>query len=216
MNAHSGRSDVMSSGLTTEKLVKAINIMSEKMASSTEELNKLDNRIGDGDIGITMKNGFKAIQEKTKEFPEDIGMTFMMCAHAFTSTRTSSFATLFATGLMAAAKETKGLQEVPFEQIPRILDAAIEKMALRGKSNLGEKTVLDELAAIRDALKNAEPGQSLLQLADNAGAQALKDFRERPCKQGRARIFGERTVGVDDPGMVVIRLLVSSLTEAKK
>jgi len=212
----SGKLDAMSSDLTTKKLARAIIIMSDKMASSAEELNRLDNLIGDGDIGITMKNGFYAMQEKAKEFPEDIGMAFMMCAQAFTSSRASSFATLFATGLMSAAKETKGMTRIPNNRIPNILDAVIEKMALRGKSKLGEKTVLDELAAIRDALRNAEQTQSLLEIADNAAEKAMDKFRDRPCKQGRARIFGERTIGVDDPGMNVIRLLVQSLKETQK
>ncbi|HEX37450.1 MAG TPA: DAK2 domain-containing protein [Candidatus Cloacimonetes bacterium] len=206
----------MSSGFTTEKLIQTINIMAAKMVKSSEELNQLDNLIGDGDIGITMKNGFRAMQEKTAQFPEDVGSAFMMCAQAFTSSRASSFATLFATGLMAAAKETKGMTEVPYNQIPKLLDAAIEKMALRGKSNLGDKTVLDEMAAIRGAIREAESDQSLIETVDNAAEKALHDFKNRPCRQGRARIFGDRTIGIDDPGMVVIRLLVQSLRDAEK
>jgi len=204
----------MSSGLTTQKLITAINMMAAKMDSCADELNRLDNQIGDGDIGITMKTGFKAIQEKAQEFPEDLGIAFMMCAQAFTGTRASSFATLFATGLMAAAKETKGMENVPYDFIPDILDAAIEKMAQRGKSYLGEKTVLDELAGIRDALKNPERDQSFLYIADRAAKQTLDDFRNRPCKQGRARIFGDKTIGIDDPGMVVIFKLVECLHES--
>lgn len=187
--------------------------MADKMEKSADELNKRDNFIGDGDIGITMKNGFSAIMTKTPEFPDDVGMSFMMCAQAFTSTRASSFATLFATGLMAAAKETKNMSEVPWERLPHILDVVIEKMALRGKSKLGDKTVLDELAGIRDALKDADNKHTLLETVDKAATQTLDHFRELPCKQGRARIFGNKTIGVDDPGMVVIRLLVESLKE---
>jgi len=212
-NVPSGRSDAMSNGLTTQKLITAINMMAAKMDSYADELNRLDNQIGDGDIGITMKTGFKAIQEKASEFSEDLGKAFMMCAQAFTSSRASSFATLFATGLMAAGKETQGMENVPYDLIPNILDAAIEKMSQRGKSELGDKTVLDELAGIRDALKNPGRGQSLLYIADKAAKQTLDDFRNRPCKQGRARIFGKKTIGIDDPGMVVIRLLVKSLNE---
>jgi len=201
----------MSSGLTTQKLITAINMMAAKMDSCADELNRLDNQIGDGDIGITMKTGFKAIKEKTLEFPDDVGMAFMMCAQAFTGTRASSFATLFATGLMAAAKETKGMTEISWDNLPLILGAVIEKMAQRGKSCLGEKTVLDELEGIRDALNDADNNCTLLEIADRAAIQTLDDFRELPCKQGRARIFGNKTIGVDDPGMVVIRLLVESL-----
>jgi len=65
VNVLSGRLDAMSSGLTTHKLITAIKIMADKMEKSADELNKLDNLIGDGDIGITMVTG----SEQCSRFP---------------------------------------------------------------------------------------------------------------------------------------------------
>jgi len=45
--------------------------------------------------------------------------------------------------------------------------------------------------------------------------KALDEFRGLPCKQGRARIYGKKTIGIDDPGMVVVRKLVEGLKEAR-
>ncbi|MDP8227198.1 MAG: dihydroxyacetone kinase subunit L [Candidatus Celaenobacter polaris] len=187
--------------------------MASKMESCADELNSLDNQIGDGDIGITMVTGFRAMLEVSAELPDDIGMALMKCAHAFTGTRASSFATLFATGIMAAAKEVQGKKEVAWQYLPQILEHSIEKMAQRGKSKLGDKTVLDELAAIQKALVGIEDPNALLETADRAAAKALDEFRELPCKQGRARIYGNKTVGINDPGMVVVRELVKGLKE---
>ncbi len=39
----------------------------------------------------------------------------------------------------------------------------------------------------------------------------LAEFRDRPFRQGRARIFGEKGLGRDDPGMVAFRRIVESL-----
>ncbi len=204
----------MNNGLTTDILKSAITIMASKMESCADELNTLDNQIGDGDIGITMVTGFRAMIEVSADLPEDVGMALMKCAQAFTGTRASSFATLFATGIMATAKEVKGKKEVAWQHLPQILEQSIEKMAQRGKSKLGDKTVLDELAAIQKALIGIVDPDALLEAADLASAHALDEFRGLPCKQGRARIYGNKTVGVDDPGMVVIRRLVESLKEA--
>ena len=204
----------MHNGLTTDILKSAITIMASKMESCADELNTLDNQIGDGDIGITMVTGFRAMLEVSADLPEDVGMALMKCAQAFTGTRASSFATLFATGIMAAAKEAKGKNEVPWQHLSQLLKLSIEKMAQRGRSRLGEKTVLDELAAIQKAIVGIENPKALLEAADLASAHALDEFRELPCKQGRARIYGNRTVGIDDPGMVVVRRLVESLKEA--
>jgi phosphoenolpyruvate---glycerone phosphotransferase subunit DhaL len=41
--------------------------------------------------------------------------------------------------------------------------------------------------------------------------RTLNEFREKPAKVGRARIFGERTIGMDDPGMVALRVMVNAL-----
>ena len=205
----------MSSGLTTHKLITAIKIMADKMEKSADELNKLDNLIGDGDIGITMVTGFRATLEVSGELPDDVGMALMKCAQAFTGTRASSFATLFATGIMAAAKEVKSKNKVDWKHLPQILEQSIEKMAHRGKSKLGDKTVLDELAAIQKALVGIEDTNALLEAADRAAAKALDEFRGLPCKQGRARIYGKKTIGIDDPGMVVVRKLVEGLKEAR-
>jgi len=103
--------------------------MADKMEKSADELNKLDNLIGDGDIGITMVTGFRAMLEVSGELPDDVGMALMKCAQAFTGTRASSFATLFATGIMAAAKEVKSKNKVDWKHLPQILEQSIEKMA---------------------------------------------------------------------------------------
>ena len=187
--------------------------MARKMESCANELNTLDNQIGDGDIGITMVTGFRAMLEVSADLPEDVGMALMRCAQAFTGTRASSFATLFATGIIAAAKEVKGKTEVPWQHLPKLLEQSIEKMAKRGRSKPGEKTVLDELAAIQKAIVGIENPKAILEAADLASAHAPDEFRGLPCKQGRARIYGNKTVGIDDPGMVVIRRLVESLKE---
>ena len=204
----------MHNGLTTDVLRWAISSMATKMESCANELNALDNQIGDGDIGITMVTGFRAMLEVSADLPEDVGMALLKCAQAFTGTRASSFATLFATGIMAAAKEVKGKKEVAWKHLPQILEQSIEKMAHRGKSKLGDKTVLDELAAIQKAIIGIVDPDALLEAADMATVRALDEFRGLTCKQGRARIYGNKTVGIDDPGMVVVRKLVEGLKEA--
>ena len=69
VNAPSGRLVLMHNGLTTDVLRWAISSMATKMESCAEELNALDNQIGDGDIGITMVTGFRAMLEVSAELP---------------------------------------------------------------------------------------------------------------------------------------------------
>ena len=197
--------------LTTPTLQQAIGRVADKMEACADELNALDNAIGDGDIGITMATGGRALREVSCGLPDDVGMALLKCAQAFTGKRGSSFGTLFATGLMAAAKQAKGRTAVPWAEVSSLVGSAVDKMSQRGRSQLGEKTVLDALDAIRDALDEISDPAAMLAAAQRAVGDALDDFRDKPCKQGRARIFGDKTIGIDDPGMVVIMRVVEGM-----
>jgi dihydroxyacetone kinase-like protein len=84
-------------------------------------------------------------------------------------------------------------------------------MAARGKSQLGDKTVLDAVEAARAATANiGEPGK-LASATTQAVRAATAEFRMKPFKQGRARIWGERGIGMEDPGMVAFQYMVESL-----
>lgn len=176
-----------------------------------ERLTSLDGLIGDGDLGITLLKAFRELDRIKDSWPDDLGQAFMQAAQAVSKVSSSSFGTLFATSLMAAAKHTKGTTEAAWSDVPPILDKAVEAMMARGKASLGDKTVLDTVAAAsREAAGKDDPAALLAAL--KAGAQsALDEFRDKPNKIGRARIFAERTVGMDDPGMVAFKVMLDGL-----
>ncbi len=181
------------------------------MVDCQDELNTLDGKLGDGDLGITMTTGFDELQLASPGLPEDVGMALFACAQAFVKTRASSYGTLLATGLMSAAKETKGEIVVPWSRMSDLLQGAIDKMGQRGKSELGDKTVLDALEAVRQATAGLDDPTQMLQAADEAVGEAIEVFKEQPSRQGRARMFGNKSVGLYDPGMVVIKRMLESL-----
>ncbi|MBK6601009.1 MAG: DAK2 domain-containing protein [Betaproteobacteria bacterium] len=129
-----------------------------------------------------------------------------------TKVASSSFGTLLATSLMAAAKATKGQTAVPWsELLSKLLDDALAAMMARGKANLGEKTVLDAVAACAGAVKGVDDPAAQRAKAVAAVDAALREFHGRPCMVGRARIFGDKTIGMDDPGMGAVRTMLGAL-----
>jgi len=204
----------MAGGLTADLLRAGLTRVAKKMEVCADELNRLDGQLGDGDIGVTMVEGCRAVVQVLPDLPDDVGMALMKCAQAFVGSRASSFGTLLATGLMSAAKACKGRTEVPWSQIPSLLEGAVRAMAQRGKSALGQKTVLDSLDAIRAATEGLDDPEALLNAAHKAAGETLERFRDQPAKQGRARIFGEKSVGLDDPGQMVIQRILDGLREA--
>ena len=179
------------------------------LESSAEELNGLDAQLGDGDLGVTMVRGSRQLLEIREELPDDWGMALLKCAQAFTKTSGSSYGTILATGLMAMAKQKKGQAEMDAAEWAGLLKLALEAMQQRGKAELGQKTVLDPLSAAQKKLESA-PEVSLPDLIVVV-QQTIDDFRDKPCQIGRARIFQDKSIGLDDPGMVAFKRLLEGL-----
>lgn len=197
--------------ITTDSVKSAITRIANCMEESADELNSADGLLGDGDLGITMIRGFRQIMEIRDSLPDDIGMALFQCAKAFTKTSGSSFGTLLATGLMAVAKVKKGQMDIHNEEISNLLGVALEAMKERGKANLGDKTVLDVLDAASMASKNKTTGTEILSDINEAIRKTIDDFRDRESKVGRARIFSEKSIGLDDPGMLAFQRMFEAI-----
>ena len=183
--------------------------LAEHLESSSEELNGLDAKLGDGDLGVTMVRGSRQLLEIREELPDDWGMALLKCAQAFTKTSGSSYGTILATGLMAMAKQKKGQAKMDSSEWAGLLKVALEAMQHRGKAKLGQKTVLDPLSAAQKKLES-DPETGLLDLIEVV-QQTIDEFRDKPCQIGRARIFQDKSIGLDDPGMVAFKRLLEGI-----
>ena len=198
--------------ITTDSIKSAATKIAQLMEESADELNAADGLLGDGDLGITMVRGFREIIEVRDSLPDDVGMALFQCAKAFTKSSGSSYGTLLATGLMSVAKKKKGQQEIQVEEISALLNDALDAMKQRGKAELGDKTVLDVIAASSQAAKDQSDGSSVLKAINDAVTSTIDEFRSRQSKIGRARIFSEKSIGLDDPGMLAFRKMLKALS----
>lgn len=197
--------------ITIIEIREAIASIRDAVQRASEDLSARDGQLGDGDLGITLEKAFNRLTEIAPTLPDDLGKAFAAAAAAVTKVSSSSFGTLIATGLMAAAKQTIGKTELQPEAVSPILKAACQKMSERGSAALGDKTVLDTVDAAAQALESnpADPAGAVIAAVD----QTIALFRDRQSKIGRARIFADRSVGLDDPGMVAFRVMVGALQE---
>ncbi|MCD1645594.1 dihydroxyacetone kinase subunit L [Aurantimonas coralicida] len=187
----------------------ALTRVATKAAAFADELNAADGQLGDGDLGITVSRGFAEAAEAT--LPEDMGMALLECAKAFQRVSASSYGTLLATGFMAAAKSAKGSHAIEPENLAGLIAAARDAMMARGKGNLGDKTVLDSLDRVAGALDGVPP-DLMAGAALDAARDTLLDFRGRPCKLGRARMFAEKSAELDDPGQLALLRIIEAAT----
>lgn len=173
------------------------------------ELNELDGQLGDGDLGITLRSAFQALALHADEMPESLGDALISCAAKVAEVSSSSFGTLMATALIGVGKQVGAKRSIEWTELPDLLDAAQQRMMARGKAAPGDKTVLDVIASAVVALRGSQSADEAARAVPAAIERTIVDFRGKPNKAGRARIFAERSVGMDDPGMVAFRVMVA-------
>ncbi|MEM8821963.1 MAG: dihydroxyacetone kinase subunit L [Pseudomonadota bacterium] len=194
-------------------LVAGLERLGAAMERDFDLLNSADGALGDGDLGVTMTRGMRAISEQAEALPEDLGQALLACAQAFTKSSGSSYGTLLATGIMAIAKEVKGRSGIEAGEVSALVAAARDKMQARGKAELGGKTVLDSLDAVAQATDGVSDPAALADAAAASANDVLEKFRGERATVGRARIFGDKSVGLDDPGMLAMSRIVAALAD---
>jgi dihydroxyacetone kinase-like protein len=84
---------------------------------------------------------------------------------------------------------------------------AVDAVAARGKSQQGQKTMLDVLYPVADALSAGTPPAAIIALAHSA-AEATKPMK---AIRGRASFLGDRSIGHVDPGARSSALLIDAV-----
>jgi len=190
--------------LNKEVLITIFKKLLEQAKNSYNEFNTVDGKIGDGDLGITIRSGLEEINNNIAKFDDDLGSNFMICSQAFVKKSGSSFGTLIAFSFMNISKNLKGKTKCNHEDIIMIFETALKTILERGKTNLGDKTIADSLNLIIKKLKENKNYSEVFKLATK---QALEDFKGKKIKIGRARMFEDKTKGLDDPGMFAFNRL---------
>ena len=193
--------------LNKDILISIFQKLYEQAKKSYDEFNSADGKIGDGDLGITILNGFEEINNNINKFSDDMGANFLICSQAFVKKSGSSFGTLIAFSFMNISKNLKEKTECTHEDIIDIFETALKTILERGKTSLGDKTIADSLDLIIKMLKDNKNYSNVFKLATK---RALDDFKGKKIRIGRARMFEDKTKDLDDPGM----LALNRLTEA--
>lgn len=196
---------------TTQDIATAAKKIATHVETITDDLTAADAKLGDGDLGLTVSHGWREIVSVSDDLPDDVGMAFMECAKAFQRASSSSFGTLMATGFMSAAKACKGNEAISYGEVAALLEGANAAMMKRGKGNLGEKSILDIIDAMAKAAQGQSTASDILASIDTASQAAMAEYKDKPNKLGRARMFGEKSIGLDDPGMLAFREMVVAL-----
>jgi len=191
--------------------------ISTQMAENREYLILLDAQNGDGDLGISMDVGFKAVAVFMQDTDEtDLGRLFLKAGKVFNEASPSSLGTILSFMLMGMAKSLKGKETVSMDEMVAAMDAGVNFMMEKAGSKRGEKTILDALCPALDALKETagQEGKTRIEKAAAAAADGSEHTRHMRSVHGRAAYYGEKSIGVLDGGSVAGRLIFEGIQKA--
>ena len=187
----------------------------EILAESEDELRDLDAAVGDGDLGITVRGGSSAARQAMRSLPKDAtpADVFRALATAISAANPSSFAALVATALLAASRSVAGAQSLARDDVVTIAQQATAAVEKRGKSALGDKTVLDALIPSVRALETTTSDEGLAAMIA-AARRGIDETTPNVSRRGRAAWLGERAQGHPDPGAVAYLRFLEALERA--
>ena len=179
-------------------------------------LTDADRNLGDGDHGLGMERGMKAVIEKIESSSfNQISDVFKSAGMAMMSSMGGASGALFGTLFRNGGKALDGEETLNSEGLKSFLNAANEGVKSRGGASPGDKTMIDALEpAAKEASENISlPLYELISLVSQAADRGKEESKNMIATMGRAKTLGERSLGHPDAGACSVAIILKSMSE---
>lgn len=191
-----------------ERWRRLVAAVANRTIAHASELTLLNSAIGDGDHGHNMKRGCEAVLQdldalaamKLPDLLKSVGMKLV-------TTVGGASGPLYGTLFLVLGKDLP--VEPSRAEAVAAFGAAIAALKVRGKSDVGQKTMLDVLIPVQAALAAGADLAAIKRVA-TAAAEATASMR---ATRGRASFLGERSIGHVDPGARSSSLMIAAFCE---
>ncbi len=200
----------------TSEVIRMLESIANAMSKQRNYLIKLDSAIGDGDLGITMEKGFQAAYAFAKEngtlLPGDL---LMRAGMQVVKVAPSTMGTLMGTGLMRGGKTIAEKEYLEAQDLKSFFEGFLQGVLDRGKAKCGEKTIIDVLYPLVNAMKKYEGSdlEEILTAGVTGAHTGLASEKGMMSQHGKAAIFREKTLDMIDPGSMAIIILIEACLE---
>ena len=199
--------------LTIADFKAMMNKALENIKAREEEFSKLDAVIGDGDHGTAIVTAlsciFRSAQQGTefKSMLMDMGMNVMLEVSGSTSTLLGA---LFL-GMSDCAEGT----ELDAEGVKKMFAGGLANVKQQTSAQVGDKTMMDALIPAVEAIQNCPSNdiKEVLQAGAKAALAGAESTIQLKANFGRARNYGERSVGYMDSGAASWSCMFASFAE---
>jgi len=186
-----------------KEFIEALEKLALGLEANSEEFTRLDSEAGDGDLGLTAGKIAVGIRTALAEPGDSVKQLVLALGKEISKAAPSTFGTLYASGFLAAGLALND-EDDALTQLKTGLQAALEKIAQRGKSEEGQRTLLDALGPGSRAASLATDVPSALASAAVAAGEGVEATKGMTPQHGRAGWIGERAKGIADAGATVI------------
>ena len=198
----------------SENIFNSLNQIKISIDTHNEEIEKLDQEIGDGDHIFNILRGLQELLNlKDKLVDETSDQIFKQLGMKIMTTVGGSSGALFATLLIGMSKkfnpelnDLNNLSEMFYE--------GVVSMKKRGKSDIGEKTMLDVLIPVSKTLINLKDESNISKVAEKiiiVAKDGMLSTKDIIATKGRASFLGERAKGHIDPGARSSQLAIEAI-----
>jgi dihydroxyacetone kinase phosphoprotein-dependent L subunit len=178
----------------------------------------LDAVVGDGDFGYSMARGFELVLSGWDDFDRtDIGTFLKKIAVVITSRIGGTSGPIWGTAFLRAGSTAGTAEQLDAAQVIAMLRAAIEGIKARGKSDVGDKTLLDALVPAVDTLEErigaGDDAAAAVRAAAIVARERAEATRSMQAMRGRASYTGERSIGTLDAGAIAVAVMFEALAD---
>ena len=178
----------------------------------------LDAVVGDGDFGYSMARGFELVVQDWDSFDRtDIGTFLKKIAVVITSRIGGTSRPIWGTAFLRAGVAAGAVSKLEAAQVVAMLRASIEGIKKRGRSDVGDKTLLDALVPAVDTIEEqlglGQGAAATLRAAAVTARKRAEATRSMRAMRGRASYTGERSIGTLDAGAVAVAVMFEAVAD---
>ena len=202
--------------MTREEFALRLRHACQAVAAAEAELTEIDSKFGDADHGLTMAKIAGAISGAVEAAEGGIQAMLDAAAAAVMSLNGGSAVPLWNTWLDGMQEEAPEGDEIDVPGLKAIFAKALEEFCDMSGAQVGDKTMADALIPASEAIAAYEGSDEggLFAAAARAAAEGAENTKNFASKFGRAKSYGQQTIGTPDAGAVSMARFFQGLAQA--
>lgn len=181
-------------------------------------LSEIDGLIGDGDHGINMDKGFSIAEKRIEGQEIGFSESCKVLGNVLVEEIGGSMGPLYGIFFKRIARVTKNKEIVDVPVLVEMLNSIFEGITTIGNAKVGDKTLIDTLAASKEELTKAQekPFNEAVDAMISGAERGWLSTKDLVAKVGRASRLGERSKGVLDAGATSCYLMLQTMGNKMK